>query len=153
MQAIVKGEIIRTKSYKMRNWYTSGGSCDDLFEVFFFGLSDIGFGLNFSGCQHFDFFGASWFLDFSLQLLLWLSLWISLWQNWELSQSEVGLVLDQVWLVVISQTETWWSVASEGSSESVEDEVLGVPSVLGGDEGSEISSWDVGFTFVVDVEK
>ncbi len=151
---MIKGMNDCRKSYKMRNWYTSAGrSGDDLFEVFFFGFSDIGFGLDFSGGEDFDFFGASGFLDFSLELFLWLSLGISLGQNWQLSQSEVGFVLDQVGLVVISKTESSWSVASEGSSESVEDEVLGVPSVLGGDEGSEIGSGDVGFTFVVDVKK
>ena len=134
--------------------YTSFScSCDDLLEVFFFGSSDIGLGLNFSCGQHLDLFSASWFLDLSLQLLLWLSLWVPLRENSQLSQSEVWLVLNEVLLVVVSETESAWSVTTESCSKSVKNQVLGVPSVLGWDESSEISSGDVGIAFVVNVEK
>ena len=55
-----------------------------------------------------------------------------------MSQSEVGFVLDEVLLVVVGKTESSGSVTTESGSESVEDDVFGVPSVLGGDESSEI---------------
>lgn len=134
--------------------YTSfDSSCDELLEEFFLGFSDIGLGLDFSCSQHLDLLSASWFLDLSLQLFLSLSLWVSLGKNCQLSQSEVWLVLNEVLLVVIGQTESTWSVTTESSSESIENEVLDVPSVLGWDKSSEISSGDVGLTFVVNVEK
>ena len=48
-----------------------------------------------------------------------------------MSQSEVGFVLDEVLLVVVGKTESSGSVTTESGSESVEDDVFGVPSVLG----------------------
>lgn len=53
-------------------------SCDEGFEVSFFGFSDIGFGLYFSGGQDFSLLSSSGFLDFSFELFLRFSLWISL---------------------------------------------------------------------------
>ena len=128
-------------------------SSDDFFEEFFLGLSDVGFGFDFSGSKNFNLFGTSGFFNFSFKLFLGFSLWISLREDGQLSQSEVWLVLHQVLLVVISEAESWWSVTTESGSESVEDKVLGIPSVLGGDEGSEISSGDVGFSFMVNIQE
>ena len=56
-------------------------------------------------------------------------------------------------LVFIGQNEAGGSVSSEGSSESEEDEVLGIPIELGRDEILEIFLRNVGFSLVVDVEK
>jgi hypothetical protein len=56
-------------------------------------------------------------------------------------------------LVVIGKAESTGSVTTESSSESVKDEVLGIPSVLGGDEGSEITSGDVGFSFMINIQE
>ena len=70
-----------------------------------------------------------------------------------MSQSEVWFVLDQVLLVVISEAESSGSVTSESSSESVEDDILGIPSVFVGDENSEISLRDVWFSFMVNIQK
>ena len=128
-------------------------SCDDFLEVFFLGLSDIGFGFNFSGSQNFNLFGTPGFFNFSFELFFSLSLWISLGKNAQLSESEVWLVLNQVLLVVIGKAESTGSVTTESSSESVKDEVLSIPSVLGGDESSEISSGNVWFSFMINVQK
>ncbi len=128
-------------------------SSDDFLEVFFLVFSDIGLGFDFSGGKDFNLFGTSGFFNFSFKLFLGFSLGISLGEDGQLSQSEVWLVLDQVLLVVVGKAESWWSVTTESGSESVEDEVFWVPSVLGGDEGSEISSGDVGFSFMVNIQE
>lgn len=56
-------------------------------------------------------------------------------------------------LVVIGQGESSGSVASESSSESEEDDVLGLPVILGSDELSQIFLGNVGLALMVDIEK
>lgn len=55
----------------------------------------------------------------------------------------VGLILHQTLLVVIGQTETDRSVTSEGSSESIEDDVLKIPFEFSGDKLLEICLRDI----------
>jgi hypothetical protein len=56
-------------------------------------------------------------------------------------------------LVVISQYEASGSVTSEGSSEAKEDNVLGLPVILGSNELSKILLGNVGLAFMIDIEK
>ena len=128
-------------------------SCDDFLKVLFLGSSDVSFGFDLSGGKDFNLFSTSGFLNLSLELFLSLSLWISLGKNAQLSQSEVGFVLDEVLLVIVCQTESSWSVTTKSGSESVKDDVFGVPSVLGWDQSSKISLRYIWFAFVVNVQK
>lgn len=68
-------------------------------------------------------------------------------------QSVDGLVFDQVLLVVIGQGKSGGSVASECGSESEENDVLGLPVILGSDELSKIFLGNVGLALMVNVEK
>jgi hypothetical protein len=87
--------------------YTSFGlSSDELLEVVILGFSDVGLGLDFSGGEDLDLFSTSGFFNFTFELLLSLSLGISLGEDGQLSQSEVGFVLDQVLLVVVGKAKS-----------------------------------------------
>ena len=55
-------------------------------------------------------------------------------------------------MVVISEAESGRSVTTEGSSESEENQVLSVPSILGGDESLEVGLRNVWLSFMVDVQ-
>ena len=56
-------------------------------------------------------------------------------------------------LVVVGEREASGAVASEGSPETKEDDVLGLPVILGSDELPEILLRDVWLTLVVDVQQ
>jgi hypothetical protein len=56
-------------------------------------------------------------------------------------------------LAVVREDKSGGSIASEGSSESEENNVLGFPLVLRGDELSEIFLGDVGLSLMEDVEQ
>jgi hypothetical protein len=56
-------------------------------------------------------------------------------------------------LVVISQTESSGSVTTKSSSESEKDDVFGIPSVFGRDEGLEVGLRYVWFAFMINVEE
>ena len=113
-------------------------SCDDTFEVIFFGSFGSCLGLVYSSSHHFYLLDASRFLNLSLQLLFGLSPWISPQKNVQSSQSEVGFILDQLLMVVIGKTKSSRSVTTKSGSESIEEKVFDIPSILGGDESFEI---------------
>ena len=63
-----------------------------------------------------------------------------------------GFILHQVLLVIISEAEAGRSVSTEGSLESVKNNVLGFPVILVGDKFAEVFLRDVGLALMEDVE-
>ena len=128
-------------------------SHDQLLKILLLSLLNVVLRLHLPSSQHLPLLSTTRLLYLPLQLLLSLTLRVLLGQHRQSSETVVGLILDQVLLVIVAQTETSGSVTSEGSSESEEDKVLDVPLVFVGDEFLEILLGDVGFAFVVDVEE
>lgn len=115
-------------------------------------LVNISSFLTLFSSQHFTFLSTSGFLYLSLQLLVHLSLGVSLVEDADSSQPEVRLVLHQVLLIIVNQSESSRSVSTEGSSESVKDDIFGFVVVLSAEQLLEVFLGDVGFSFVIDIE-
>lgn len=56
-------------------------------------------------------------------------------------------------MVIVGECESGGPVTSEGSSETKENDVLGLPVVLGSDELTQVLLGNVGLALVVDVEE
>ena len=82
-------------------------SCgDDLLEIIFLALLDVGTGLGLSSGEDFSTFSSSRFLDLSLQLFFWLSLGVPLGEDSLTPQPVVGLVFHESLVTVVCQTVT-----------------------------------------------
>ena len=69
------------------------------------------------------------------------------------SESVDGLEFDHVLLVVIDKDEPCRSMTTEGGSESIENNVFGINSILFGNKFLEIILGDVGLSLVEDIEE
>lgn len=128
-------------------------SDDKFFEVVFLGLVDVGSGFCLFGGEDLVPFSGSALLDLPLQLLEGFTLGVAFGDDGEASEPELGLVLDQVLLVIVAEAEAGGTVTSEGSPEPVEHYVLGLPVVLGGNGFAEILLRHVGLPLVVHVQQ
>jgi len=128
-------------------------SDNEFFKIIFLGLLDISPGLGFFGGKDFVLLTSSTLLDLSLDLLESFTLGIPLSHNAESSETVDGLILHQVLLVIVGQAESRRSVSSEGSFESEQNDVLGLPVVLVSDQLSQVLLRYVGLSLVVHVKE
>jgi hypothetical protein len=76
-----------------------------LLKIVFLGFFNIGFSFDFSGGQDLSLLSTSRLLDLSFQLFLRFSGGVSLGKNAGLSESVVGLILDEGLLSVVDKAE------------------------------------------------